>query len=175
MSNTVTQNGLELARTMIKVFEGCRLIPYLDIGGIATIGYGNTSYKDGSSVHMVDKAITQQEADDLLEYHLIKECVPAIEMILYPLQDYQSASLLSLVYNIGAYEFLKSSVFTMINSCAFSKSDIANKFMAYNKFRKNGVLQVSDVLTKRRTIEHMVFNNDILCNEVMIKQMYAKI
>ena len=174
MSNTVTQHALDLSRTMIKVFEGCRLIPYLDIAKIPTIGYGNTRYKDGSSVKMVDKVITQQQADDFLEYHLVKECVPAVNMIIPPLQDIPTASLLSLIYNIGAYAFLRSSLFTMINSCAFSKSDIADKFIAYNKYREDNVLKVSDGLTKRRTIEAMVYNGEILCNEQVIKQMYAK-
>jgi len=174
--NTVTQNALDLARTLIKVFEGCRLIPYLDIAGKPTIAYGNTFYKDGSSVKLVDKELTQQQADDLFEYHLIKECVPAVEMLLNPLEDYQNASLLSLIYNIGAYAFIKSSLYTSINNCrVIIKSEIANNFVKFNKYRKDGVLHVSDGLTKRRTIEHMVFNRDIICDEKIIRLMYNKV
>ncbi len=38
-----------------------------DVGGIWTIGYGNTRYQDGSSVRQGD-TITRTEADDLFAY-----------------------------------------------------------------------------------------------------------
>ena len=47
----------------------------------------------------------------------------------------------------------------------------ARMFISFNM---GDVLKVSDGLTKRRTIEAMVFNGEILCNEQVIKQMYAK-
>jgi len=51
---------------LIHQFESCKLTAYLDATTppVATIGYGNTFYPDGSKVKMGDK-ITQQQAENL--------------------------------------------------------------------------------------------------------------
>ena len=52
---------------LIAEFEGLSLRPYLCPAKKATIGYGNTYYKDGKKVTMLDKNITKDEALDLLK------------------------------------------------------------------------------------------------------------
>jgi GH24 family phage-related lysozyme (muramidase) len=47
---------------LIAEFEGLSLKPYLCQAKKATIGYGNTYYKDGKKVTMLDSPITKEEA-----------------------------------------------------------------------------------------------------------------
>lgn len=61
-------NGINI----LKQFEGCVLHPYLDSVGVATIGYGNTYYLDGTKVTLNDPVITQETAEKLLTTLLIK-------------------------------------------------------------------------------------------------------
>ena len=55
-------------RALIKEFEDFRDEAYLDGMGIPTIGYGATTYADGSKVQMGD-TITPQAADELFDHH----------------------------------------------------------------------------------------------------------
>jgi len=52
----ISKNGLELT----KEFEGCKLVSYLDSGGVWTIGYGHTN---GIKRYM---ECTQDQADEWL-------------------------------------------------------------------------------------------------------------
>ena len=60
----ISNNGLNL----IKEFEGLSLKPYLDVVNIPTIGYGNTFYEDGTKVTLKDRPITEERANELLEF-----------------------------------------------------------------------------------------------------------
>jgi len=59
----LNQTGYDL----IKTFEGLSLKPYLCPANIATIGYGNTFYSDGSKVTMNDKPISKYIAFELFK------------------------------------------------------------------------------------------------------------
>jgi len=96
---------------LIKKYEGCKLTAYLCPANIATIGYGNTFYKDGSKIKLGDK-ITQQQAEDLL-----MDLLPQFEAIVnknikIDLNQYQFDSLVSFVWNCGKSETL----FRLVNS-----------------------------------------------------------
>lgn len=104
--NTITSklpvSGVEL----IKKFEGCELKAYPDplTGNLPiTIGWGSTRRKDGSRF-MIGNTITQQEADELLEYQLEKDYLPSLQKIPYwnEMNDNQKGALLSFAYNLGA-------------------------------------------------------------------------
>ena len=63
---TVGEEGVKL----IKSFEGFQSKPYKCPAGVPTIGYGATFYPNGKKVTMTDRAITEQEATDLLRHML---------------------------------------------------------------------------------------------------------
>ena len=63
---TTGPKGIEL----IKSFEGFKSKPYKCPAGVPTIGYGATFYPNGKKVTMADKAITEQDATDLLRHML---------------------------------------------------------------------------------------------------------
>lgn len=82
----------ELAGALIQVFEGCKLVSYLDSGGVWTIGYGHTGPDVTHS-----STITQQQAEDLLvqdQAHLF-QLVQGIPLL-------EAAALVSFGFNCGA-------------------------------------------------------------------------
>ena len=50
-------DALKVAVALCKRFEGFSSAPYTCPAGVATIGYGNTFYEDGSKVTLQDKPI----------------------------------------------------------------------------------------------------------------------
>lgn len=92
---------LDLAESLVKQLEGCRLTGYVDSVGKATVGYGHT----GPEVR-VGQSITQEIADhDLLvdlataDQRLSEVCVSSA---LSALHDHERAALVSFVFNVGA-------------------------------------------------------------------------
>lgn len=92
---------LDLAETLIKPLEGCRLTGYPDSVGKATIGYGHT----GPEVR-VGETISQEIADRYLlmdlgtaDRRLSEVCYPSS---LGKLPDHRRAALVSFVFNVGA-------------------------------------------------------------------------
>ncbi|XP_046651895.1 lysozyme RrrD-like [Daphnia pulicaria] len=107
-ARTVSQAGYDL----IKGFEGLSLVAYQDIGGVWTIGYGNTLYQDGSPVRQGD-TITQQGADDLFQYWVDESFAPEVDRLVgtgVVLRQQQFDALVSLTYNIGTGAFSTSTL-----------------------------------------------------------------
>lgn len=92
----VSDIGIEL----IKHFESCKLQAYEDSVGIWTIGFGAITYPNGKKVQKGDK-ITQQEADDLLLYHIIQKKLLVLGRINRDLQQQELDALVSFAYNAG--------------------------------------------------------------------------
>ena len=103
--------AVAVALPLVKEFEGCRLTAYPDPETGAepwTIGWGSTTYADGSKVRQSD-CITQQEADILLNARLARDAMELVSVL--PPQSWQAlsinqrAALLSFSYNCGPYWF----------------------------------------------------------------------
>src|ERR1700721_1891512 len=95
-------------------FEGLRLFPYLDGGGLPTIGYGHRipnkqSYPNG---------ITKQEALQFLkdDASTVIQGLAGLRLIL-PLQHHQDA-VISLCFNIGMGAFRKSIIYSALEAKA---------------------------------------------------------
>jgi lysozyme len=91
---------------LIKEFESCHLTAYPDPktkGRPYTIGWGSTRKRDGSPFYLGEK-ITQKEADDLFDYQIETEFLPAIIKIpgYSSMTEEQIGALLSFAYNLGA-------------------------------------------------------------------------
>ena len=101
--------------TEIKKSEGLELKAYKKGTDKVTIGYGNTTYKDGSPIKLGDK-ITLQEAEDLLLWKVENEFLPPMmKLIKVPINENQKSALLSLAYNCGIGNLKKSQVLKKIN------------------------------------------------------------
>lgn len=75
MERPTVTTALEHAAELCKEFEGLRLSPYLCPAKVPTIGYGSTIYMDGRRVALNDPAITEDQAEALLEHHLVTHCI----------------------------------------------------------------------------------------------------
>lgn len=60
----------ESIKKYIKNIEGYSSKPYYCPAGVPTIGYGSTMYQNGRKVTMLDKAITEPQATDILDWHV---------------------------------------------------------------------------------------------------------
>lgn len=101
-----SQTGIDL----IKSFEGCRLKAYKDAAGIPTIGWGTIRYPSGRRVQM-GETITQEQADDYLEYEVNMKAGAVREYVRdVCLRQNQFDALVSFAYNVGTGALGKSTL-----------------------------------------------------------------
>lgn len=140
----VSQIGISI----IKKFEGCSLKPYLCPANIPTIGYGSTYYADGKPVSVLDKPISQQQAEELL-INTLQSYVEAVNyLIKQPLNQFQFDSLVSFCYNVGIGNFKTSTLRKLVNLNPNDKQ-IEKEFLKWNR----GGGKVLQGLTARRQYE----------------------
>lgn len=106
---------LKKAVDFIKPFEVSQfnekhLRPYLDSGGVPTIGWGSTIYENGKRVKISDPPISLDRANSLIETR-VEIIVNFINKHLPTLSENQKVALTSLVYNIGGTAFLGSTLY----------------------------------------------------------------
>jgi lysozyme len=141
-----SQNGIDF----IKSHEGLRLTQYLDQAGLPTIGYGHL-IKPNEGFYL-GKTITTEQAEELLRSDLRPAEIAINSGIFTQLTQWQYDALVSLVFNIGGGAFNSSTLKGRINN-EFTKAEIEEAWLRWNKVRINGVLTVSNGLTKRRQDE----------------------
>lgn len=101
----------QYAIDFIKIYEGCRLKAYKDIGGVWTIGWGQTgpSIKDGT-------VWTQAEADTALALEVAKTETAVLKLLKRKLNPRSMAALDSFAYNLGAGALGSSHLLKCVNS-----------------------------------------------------------
>lgn len=139
----VTQKGIQL----IKSFEGCLLNAYQDSVGIWTIGYGATYYPNGTKVKIGDK-ISQQRANELLEYHINLFAKKVLPLLSVDLTENEFSALVSFAFNLGVGALSKSTLLKKVNSNP-NDLTIKDEFLRWNK--AGG--KVLSGLTRRRKAE----------------------
>lgn len=131
---------------LLKKFEGFSKDAYKCPAGQWTIGYGSTTYIDGSSVQPGDR-ITPEEADELVNWYCTHK-------IIYPKGDFsasQKEALCSLIYNIGQGNFNRST----LKKC-IEKQDWINARKQWMRWvRANG--KILQGLVNRREAECELF------------------
>ena len=133
---------------MICEFEGFSAKPYLCPAKLATIGYGNTFYRDGRKVTMVDKEITKVEAFDMFKDIADKFAKKVSACVKTPINQNQFNSLVSFAYNVGVANFMNSTLLKRVNA-NHNDPDIRTQFLRWDKV---GTKKLSG-LTKRRIYE----------------------
>ena len=139
--------------SIIQKYEGCKLQAYRCPAGKWTIGWGNTSYPDGSPVKQND-IITKEYADALLLDYVMKNIYPVFQKIPYDLTLDQRRAVASLVYNIGTSSFLRSNLFK-----AICNKDMEQIVKNWDWIKASG--KVLKGLVKRRTEELYLFCKDL--------------
>jgi lysozyme len=143
-----SKNGIDL----IKSFEGFRANSYICPAGVPTIGYGTTRINDLPVPLGI--TITESEAELLLQEDLIKFETAINRLVTVELTQNQFDALVSFVYNVGEYNFKKSTLLRLINDGDFENA--SNQFIRWNKANK----KVLDGLTRRRNAEKDLFLRD---------------
>jgi len=143
----ISKNGLKLITT----FEGLELKPYLDSANIPTIGYGTILYPNGQVVSMNDPEITQDQANDYLEYEVNKKTARVSTLVKAPINQNQFDALVSFAYNLGLGALGGSTLLKLFN--AGNIKDAANEFP---KWDKAGGKVISGLL-RRRLAEQALF------------------
>lgn len=142
----------------ITSFEGFEEKPYLDIAGIATIGYGATYYENGVKVTMKDKPITKQRALELKAFHLNIAEAGVRKNVTSNINQNQFDSLVSFTYNLGIGALQGSTLLKKVNTNPYDKS-ISNEFKKWVNARnpKTGQLEKSNGLIRRRNEESAIY------------------
>ena len=133
---------------LICEFEGFSAKPYLCPAKLATIGYGNTFYRDGKKVTMVDPPITKIEAFDMFKDIADKFAKKVSACVKTPINQNQFNSLVSFTYNVGVANFMNSTLLKRVNA-NHNDLDIRTQFLRWDKV---GTKKLSG-LTKRRIYE----------------------
>ena len=141
------ERGLDL----IKEFEGCKLAAYQCPAGIWTIGIGSTHYGDGTPVTKNRTLPTEKAAIALLAA-TIGQYEKAVNAMTVELTQNEFDALVCLCYNIGAGNFLKSTLVKMLKA-GDDKAEIAQQFLRWNKAGGKSLAG----LTRRRNAEAELF------------------
>lgn len=144
---------LDLAAALVSRLEACKLVGYLDSGGVPTDGYGHT----GPEVK-VGRTITQEIADhnrtvDLAtaDHRLAQVCYPSS---LDKLQQHERAALVSFVFNVGAepgWEIWK-------DIDTGDLADVPTQLRRFDKAKVKGKLVAIKGLDNRRDAECAFWN-----------------
>jgi lysozyme len=145
--------ALEIAAQLCKAFEGFRAAPYLCPAGVATIGYGNTFYADGTGVTLQDKPIAQSEAEQMLIQSLSTQYLPAVlkaspGLIAHP---EKLGALTDFAYNLGAARYRASTLRKRVD--AQNWEGAADELLKWTK----GGGKVLQGLVRRREAERTLF------------------
>jgi len=136
---------------LIKSWEALRLEAYHCSAGVCTIGWGSTSYTDGSPIKIGDK-ISEATAQTLFEYHLKKAEDGVSSALMKPVSDNEFSAMVSLCYNIGANAFRKSTLVKLLN-LGEDKIAVADQFLVW--IHSKGKIEKG--LIKRRHDERLLF------------------
>lgn len=140
-------NISEAGLSLIKNFEGCVLIAYVDAVGVWTVGYGHT----GPNVHRGLK-ITQSQADEILEQDVNRFELGVLNNVKVSLNQNEFDALVSFTFNVGINAFKGSTLLRLLNDGA-DRSIVAAEFLRWNK----GDGKVLEGLTRRRQAEKALF------------------
>lgn len=141
-------------------FEAFRNKPYLDIAGVATIGYGATYYENGVKVTMNDTPVTHERALHLKAFHVQVAEKAVRKLMKSTINQNQFDALVSFTYNLGAMALKNSTLLKKVNANPNDKS-IEAEFKKWVNIRnpKTGRLEKSNGLIRRRNEEAAIYFN----------------
>lgn len=144
-----------IATPLIQQYESFRADAYLCPAGVWTIGWGST----GADI-VRGMRWTRAQADARFAADLERFGREVTRRLRVSVQPCEMAALVSLVYNIGAGNFERSTLLRKLN--AGDKIGAAEQFAVWNKARVNGKLVVLNGLTRRRDHEARVFRGGVV-------------
>lgn len=141
-----SQAGIDL----IKMFEGCKLNPYLCPAGYWTVGYGHVLGNGVTLAEADNRIFTQGEADVLLRTDLARFERGVQRLCSVPLTQSQFDALVSFSFNLGLGVLQRSTLRQKINR---GDADAAKVILKYNT--AGG--RILKGLIRRRQAEYRLF------------------
>ncbi|UGA37825.1 lysozyme [Chromobacterium haemolyticum] len=132
--------------TLVKSFEGLKLVAYKCPAGIWTNGYGHT----GSDV-TPGQVITQVQADALLARDLERFESGVSRLVSVPMTQNQFDALVCFSYNLGLGSLQNSTLLRLLN-----QRDYAGAAAQFPRWNKAGGKELPG-LTRRRAAEQAMF------------------
>ena len=148
-------NTSEKTASKIKQLEALRLVPYNDVAGNATNGYGHLLHKGPCTSE--DKPWTQKQADDSFLSDLKTKAEVFVNKYVHvSLTQNQFDSLVDFCYNLGCGNLLNLVSETGLNQGKYDA--VPPEILKYDKAHVNGELVEVPGLKKRRTWEAELFS-----------------
>jgi len=141
---------------LIKHFEGFFPNAYhdsIDPTSIDTIGYGSTTYPNGTKVKVGDKTITEAQAIEYLTFEVNQKAVAVSHLVTPQLTDNQFGALVSFAYNLGEGNLSSSTLLKKVNA---NPKDPAIQ-LEFDKWIYSNHLPVKGLETRRRA-EWQLYN-----------------
>lgn len=138
----------------LMVLEGFSALPYPDIGGVWTNGFGHTE-----GVTARTPAVTPAQAKQDLEAGVAKRTAVLDRCLRVPVTQPQYDALALWTYNVGAPAACSSTLMRRLNEGAPPTVWCA-ELLKWNKVRVDGRLVPSQGLTNRRKAEHALCIKD---------------
>ena len=154
---------------LVKAFEGCKLQAYKCPAGKWTIGYGNTTYLDGSSVKEGDR-ITQADADEMLRMKLDEFRSQVVRIVPGTLPAGAVDALTSFAYNVGVGALTKSTLLKKIKNNPMDLKTIRAEFV---KWCKAGGKTLPG-LVNRRVKEYELYADSVLNQFTKFELLYMQ-
>lgn len=142
----MTEEGFARALVFVGREEGLRLVPYRDLAGLWTVGYGHRCKAN-------QRPISRAEAELLLESDLIA-ALSVVERV-PGLNDDMLLALASFVFNVGAQAFEASTLRKRLLAGHWHVA--ADEFLRWVYVHVNGVPAVVRGLVERRARERFFF------------------
>lgn len=133
--------------SLLKRFEGCKLIAYQDKNGIWTIGYGHT----GSEV-VEGLTWTQDQADAQLLIDSAWACTAVMKSLDVQVTQNEFDALVCFTYNVGSGNEAHSTLLALLNQG--NRTAAADEFLKWDHVRK-GVVSLG--LERRCEAEQTLF------------------
>jgi lysozyme len=147
---------LSEALRLVSAFEGCRLQPYADVIGVATIGYGHvvcdatdrplrgpTGLAQARAKYPI--GLSQGEACDLLASDFCQFAVGVERLVTVALTDQQLGALASFAFNVGLGNFKSSTLLRRLNAGQY---DVVPGELA--KWTRAGGVVLNGLIRRRR-------------------------
>lgn len=139
----ISSDGLAL----IKLFEGFRPMPYLDVAGFPTVGMGHL-IRQGEDF---TQGISEAEGEDLLRRDVEQFERAVVRLTPRQLDQSQFDALVSFTFNLGVGAYQRST----LRQCVIAGHDdmVPAQFMRWN--RAGGMVRLG--LTRRRKAEAALY------------------
>jgi lysozyme len=144
-----------MAANLATEFEGFSAVPYLDLAGIWTIGYGSTHDEHAKPIAADTPPITRETALQWLTEDMEFAFQTIADEVKVALTEGQRAALADLIYNIGSGAFNGSTLLRLLNAGQYGAA--ADQFTAWDHV---GSVELAGLL-RRRDVEKAMFQSGV--------------